>query len=79
MLEEHLQVNETGDFDPVDITLSVDTSQEPTDVHVTYPAGVLPEREEMAVDSFDWSQSGDDESWAFDRRSMEEAMAQMFG
>ncbi|MFN8489756.1 MAG: hypothetical protein U0350_19380 [Caldilineaceae bacterium] len=78
-VQEALHPDAQGDFAPAEAVISVPTSSGVRDVHITYPAGVLPAKEQRPANMDDWP-ALDDEAQAlppFDRRAMEGDLAHL--
>ncbi len=80
VVREHLRSDLRGDYEPLDITISVKTQQGTMKIDVKYPAGEL-SLEDQPVERLDWGEMGaeNDEIPAFDRRSMEGMMSGLVG
>ncbi len=76
VVREHLRSTSGGDYEPFETEVSVKTQEGMMMVGVKYPAGELP-LEDQPAERLDWGETGaeSDELPAFDRRSMEGAMA----
>lgn len=69
-IRDHLRPDGEGDFAPAEATIPVATSSGAIEVRITYPAGVLPDLEELPTGAMDWTM-GEDEIDVPDRRAME--------
>lgn len=78
LARDHLKPNGRGDYEPIDLTLSVETHAGTAAVAAKYPAGEIPLADQPAQ-RLTWSSPDDEEldEPVFDRRIMERMMQQL--
>jgi len=76
LVRDYFKSDGRGDYQPIETTLDVPTHAGTRAVAVKYPAGEIPLAAQPAQ-RLDWSEKGDEELPAFDRRAMEGSMQEL--
>ncbi len=77
---EYLHSDTRGDYEPIEMSVSVKTQHGPINVGVKYPAGEVP-LGDRPVEWMEWTEAEEENPVlpAFDRRSMESALSKVAG